>query len=262
MDTIGGGFSRTSRPRGTVQGLFTPEDEYGDLYPEVTTVRKDATPLRKILSKHGVSVSEFLINDVATAKEEEKDLLWFHRRITRDTAVHILRDQGGQEGLFLVRESTSRMGDYVISIMHNNLPQHFQIQCLGDFYFQIDNGPLFQGLDQLINYYRTGANGLPTKLTAFCKGTTPPASSRRFGRSTPLHRATQEAWADGVSMILADNLCCSLDARNQEGRTALHDAAASGEEFIMGLLLDKNANINSKDSNGVTPLYVSLLHLL
>ena len=188
MDTIGGGFSRTSRPRGTVQGLFTPEDEYGDLYPEVTSMRKDTTPLREILSKRGTSVSEYLISDAATAKEEEKDLLWFHGRITRDTAVHILRDNGGGEGKFLVRESTSRSGDYVVSLIHNSLPQHFQIQCLGDFYYKIDNGPLFQGLDQLINYYRMGANGLPTKLTGFCKGTTPPPSSRRFGRTTPLHK--------------------------------------------------------------------------
>ncbi|XP_041483640.1 tyrosine-protein kinase HTK16-like [Lytechinus variegatus] len=257
MDTIGGGFSRTSRPRGTVQGLFTPEDEYGDLYPEVSSMRKDSPPLREILSKRGASLSEYLISDAAAAKDEEKDLFWFHGRITRDIAVHILRDNGSGEGTFLVRESTSRSGDYVVSIMHNGAPQHFQIQCMGDFYYKIDNGPLFQGLDQLINYYRLGSNGLPTKLTVFCKGLTPPACSRRFGRTTPLHRATCERWAEGVALILEDSLCGTLDARNADGRTALHEAAALGEENIIFRLLEKGANINSKDSNGVTPLYTA-----
>lgn len=45
---------------------------------------------------------------------------YFYGRITRDEAEKILRDRGCQDGLYLLRESTKRMGDYVLSLCHAN----------------------------------------------------------------------------------------------------------------------------------------------
>lgn len=161
------------------------DDLYASVYAFDDEERK-MPRLRDSMKSH--SLDSYLSSDVLQGKEEERHMLWFHGRITRDVALHVLQENGATEGLFLVRESTTRTGDYVISLIHNGSPAHFQIQCLGDFYFRIENGPLFQGLDQLINYYQDSADGLPTQLTSFCVGELPPSTARRAGRTTPLHR--------------------------------------------------------------------------
>lgn len=45
---------------------------------------------------------------------------YFHGRITRDESEKILRDRGCQDGLFVLRESTKKMGDYVLSLCAHN----------------------------------------------------------------------------------------------------------------------------------------------
>ncbi|XP_038070624.1 tyrosine-protein kinase HTK16-like [Patiria miniata] len=241
--------------------LPMPQDEYGT-YPEVScdTVRQKLTPLDEILKT--IPLEEFLIKDKANAKEQEKNLLWFHGKITRETAVHILQDNGNTEGLFLVRESTSSPGDFVVSLIHDSQPQHFQIHCLGDFYYQVDNGPLFQGLDALINFYVEGANGLSTRLVDFCKGEVPPAMARRRGRTTPLHRAVIDGDLKLINRILQSPYCCPLDARNMAGQTVLHDAAMLGDAKVVEKLLESGASVNCKDSNCVTPLHTACIHNL
>ena len=57
--------------------------------------------------------------------------------------------------MFLVRESISLPGGFVLSLIHKGSPQHFQINTSPNSgCFSIDNGPPFVGLDQLINFYR------------------------------------------------------------------------------------------------------------
>ena len=45
---------------------------------------------------------------------------YFYGRITRAEAELFLQERGGHEGLFLLRESISPMGNYAISICHAN----------------------------------------------------------------------------------------------------------------------------------------------
>lgn len=45
---------------------------------------------------------------------------FFYGRITREEAEYFLRERGSEEGLFLLRESISPLGNYAISICHNN----------------------------------------------------------------------------------------------------------------------------------------------
>lgn len=55
---------------------------------------------------------------------------YFYGRITRDEAEKTLRDRGCQDGLFLLRESTKKMGDYVLSLCANNKYVGIQVCAL------------------------------------------------------------------------------------------------------------------------------------
>jgi serine/threonine protein kinase/ankyrin repeat protein len=50
----------------------------------------------------------------------------------------------------------------------------------------------------------------------------------------------------------------SLEARDSQGRTALHRAAAEGKTEVVGLLLDSGALLNPKANDGATPLFYSV----
>lgn len=43
---------------------------------------------------------------------------YFYGRITRDEAEEILKDRHNVEGMFLLRESISPLGNYAISVCH------------------------------------------------------------------------------------------------------------------------------------------------
>ena len=67
---------------------------------------------------------------MATAAAEEK---WFHADLSsREEAGQLLRDNGFAEGLFLVRPSTSAIGDFVLSVVHKDSVIHYQIRRRGE----------------------------------------------------------------------------------------------------------------------------------
>ena len=54
---------------------------------------------------------------------------WFHGDIsTRTEAEKVLTDYGFEEGLFLVRISSSSNCDFVLSVVHSNSIIHYQIR--------------------------------------------------------------------------------------------------------------------------------------
>ncbi|GBN82783.1 Tyrosine-protein kinase Shark, partial [Araneus ventricosus] len=167
---------------------------------------------------------------------------------------------GNQEGLFLVRESSSSPGDYVLSLIHDNSPIHYQIRRHGeDAFFSIDDGPIIHGLEMLISYYQEDAQGLSTKLCQMCKAQPPPSDSRRHGRTNLLHRATKEGELTVVRELLKSGYH-NLDAKNQEGQTAVHLASMAGFDDILDLLLNSGANPNIIDGSGLTPLHYACLN--
>ena len=78
---------------------------------------------------------------------------WMHGKLNRQAAEHILGLNAFAEGLFLVRESSQRASDFVLSMCQGGNPYHYQIQA--DFSggrrncFFIDDGPVFEGQRQL-----------------------------------------------------------------------------------------------------------------
>ena len=95
-----------------------------------------------------------------------------HGKLNRQAAEHILEENSNGEGLFLVRDSSQRASDFVLSMCQGGNPYHYQIQadlsngkqnC-----FHIDDGPVFEGLQNMIEHYHRHTDGLPTKLTQYC----------------------------------------------------------------------------------------------
>ena len=93
------------------------------------------------------------------------------------------------DGVFLVRESNSTPGDYVLSVLHEGQIFHYQIRRHGeDAFFSIDDNTRIHGLDSLIEHYQNASNGLVTRLSAIVKRDPPPHDTRSHGRTNLLHR--------------------------------------------------------------------------
>lgn len=193
-----------------------------------------------------------------------ESLLWYHGRITRDAATHILQSQGrGRDGFFLVRDCSSAPGDYVISVIANSQIMHFQIHCVSDNKFSIDDGPIFQGLDTLISHYQVKSDGLPCRLTTFCRGSLPPSNCLKFGIDTPLHKACSIGNASVVAKLLSEMYSHQeVNARDEQGQTPLHIASSKGYQEIILLLLNYGADVKAPNSSGTTPLQVHMPAIL
>ncbi|XP_012283848.1 tyrosine-protein kinase shark [Orussus abietinus] len=185
----------------------------------------------------------------------EDDICWYHGKLSRDAAEKLLQKESKEDGTFLVRESSTSSGDFVLSVSHEGEVVHYQIRKHGeDAFFSIDDETTIHGLDTLIEYYQEGNHGLETKLRTPCKGGPPPHDTRRHGRTNLLHRATIQRNYTIVSELLKCGYR-SLEAKNQLGQTAVHLAAKDGADEILKKLIQNKASVNCRDSAGYTPLH-------
>ena len=188
-------------------------------------------------------------------------LYWYHGRITRDAATHILQSQARnhhRDGCFLVRDCSSAPGDFVISILAHNQILHYQVHCNGDNRFSVDDGPVFQGLETLISHYQVTSDGLPCRLTTFCRGSLPPPQALKFGIDTPLHKACHDGNTAQTGKLLSEMYSHQeVDARNEQGLSPLQIASGRGHEEIILLLLNYGADVKAASSSGTTALQVN-----
>lgn len=180
---------------------------------------------------------------------------WYHGELSREEADSLLLNGSHVDGTFLVRESESSKGDYVLSALHDNQVRHFQIRRhTEDVFFSI-NEPTIHGLECLIEYYQENPGLLSEglKLTEYVKKDPPPHDLRRHGRSNLLHRATSEGSFKVVTELLRTGY--RHEAKNEYGQTAVHLASIKGNDDILRELIEYGANINSRDTAGFTPLH-------
>uniref|UniRef100_A0A8D8A527 Tyrosine-protein kinase n=2 Tax=Culex pipiens TaxID=7175 RepID=A0A8D8A527_CULPI len=184
----------------------------------------------------------------------EENLCWFHGKISRERAEEILRQEGG-DGVFMVRESASSEGDFVLSVLFQDEMVHYQIRRHGDdAFFSIDDHTPIHGLESLIEHYRESPNGLVTKLQAICRGKPPPHDVRSHGTENLLHRATQANNFPIVSELLKCGYR-NIDSKNGDGKTAVHLACLHAEGKILDALIERGCSINNRDAQGNTALH-------
>ncbi|CAL4111410.1 unnamed protein product, partial [Meganyctiphanes norvegica] len=131
-----------------------------------------------------------------TSRSEFDDERWFHGKITSQEANDILQRDGGEDGLFLIRESHSSPGNYVLSFINESQPLHLLIRKYKeDAFFSLvlseSESPIIHGLDNLVSHYYNHPVGVSrTTLQRFCPGEPPPHEVRLHGSSNLLHRST------------------------------------------------------------------------
>ena len=184
---------------------------------------------------------------------------WFHGKITRENAAHLVTALPGKlDGYFLVRESLRIPGSFVLTMWADNTVHHFQIIGHGDGWFSVDNGPLFQGLDELIQHYRGKSDGLPKRLLDFVPGQPPPLSARKRVL-TNLHKAVANNDIKTVRKYLSGPTSLTVgtvDSPNAEGQTPVHEAAKRGYTEMVVLLVEHKPDLSLRDSKGSTALHV------
>jgi len=176
--------------------------------------------------------------------------------MTSSIIVFISESQNS-EAIFLVRESTNLVNNYVLSVICQDDFYHYQIQQHGnDAFFSIDSKDIHHGLDELIEYYKSHSSNLCTKLDKFVKKGPPPTQFCRLGKANLLHRATKHNNLEVVKQILTTTY--SLDSKDENGMTAIHLAAYNKvSPEILKMLIDKGAAVMCRDSIGNTALHVS-----
>lgn len=86
---------------------------------------------------------------------------WLYGKISREQAEILLQPR--QDGLYLVRESTSFPGDYTLCVCYKGQVEHYRVICKDDR-LTIDNEEFFSDLSQLIKHYEKYVDGLCTRL--------------------------------------------------------------------------------------------------
>ncbi|XP_023708620.1 growth factor receptor-bound protein 10 isoform X2 [Cryptotermes secundus] len=98
---------------------------------------------------------------------------WFHSGMTRDQATQLISRRGSVDGVFLVRESRSSPGSFVLTFKCSGKVLHSQIQPVLDplrdsVCYSLDSGVTkFYDLLQLVEFYQLNAGCLPTRLTHY-----------------------------------------------------------------------------------------------
>ncbi|XP_065202504.1 tyrosine-protein kinase Shark-like [Planococcus citri] len=182
-------------------------------------------------------------------------IAFYHGKLSREDAEKLLKESNDGDGTFLVRDSNSSSGDYVLSVLSNDEVIHFQIRKhQNDAFFSIDEQTISHGLETLIEYYQTSDRGLNVTLKNPIPKDLPPPETRLHGRTNLLHRATRQGDIKVVTAVLKA-VNCNLEARNQEGQTAVHLACKVNRNDILEMLIASKANVNCRDSEGNTPLH-------
>nr|5JN0_A Chain A, CRK-II SH2 domain [Homo sapiens] len=83
--------------------------------------------------------------------DSEERSSWYWGRLSRQEAVALL--QGQRHGVFLVRDSSTSPGDYVLSVSENSRVSHYIINSSGPRRLRIGDQE-FDSLPALLEFYK------------------------------------------------------------------------------------------------------------
>lgn len=91
----------------------------------------------------------------AIRSEDPTNERWFHGQLSGSESAKMLEERG-VDGSFLVRQSQSKLGDFVLSVQCNGRVTHIMIRCLNGHpkVYDIGGGDQFNSLAELVNYYK------------------------------------------------------------------------------------------------------------
>lgn len=96
---------------------------------------------------------------------------WFYSGMLREEATQLLLRHGTVDGVFLVRQSFSKPGNFVLCYAYRGKVHHVQIIAVEEkdqLCYSLDGGRTkFYDLLQLVEFYQLNLSYLPTKLTHF-----------------------------------------------------------------------------------------------
>ncbi|KAK9501116.1 hypothetical protein O3M35_002221 [Rhynocoris fuscipes] len=98
---------------------------------------------------------------------------WFYKSMPREHAATLIGTHGTQDGVFLVRESRSNPGSFVLTLKCATKVIHVPIHPINDpvrdiICYSLDNGVTkFYDLLQLVEFYQLNTGALPTRLSAY-----------------------------------------------------------------------------------------------
>ncbi|KAF8567083.1 hypothetical protein P879_03314 [Paragonimus westermani] len=187
---------------------------------------------------------------------------WFHGSCSREDTERLLKHHA-QNGTFLIRYSTSTH-KYVLSLIHNQMLYHYPIEELPDGFYQVNGtNAKYLGIDLLVSEFRRANNCIVCSLTKPVPGTRPPPHIIVYGTTNELHHAVRKANLKGVRDLFARvatlgtiSLTEYVNEKSADsGATPLIEAAKTGSNDIVRLLLEHGALVNLRDCGGFTALH-------
>lgn len=146
-----------------------PEGMLPYVWPGVTISDLDNAIDRKYtaLYQRGlVSRRQKMLLLPVVAKEMHKHQAWFFGQLSRDEAErYLLQSRLKLNGKYLVRERCD--GSLVLSMLHQNRPWHYKVTETAEGKYNIELGPEFDTIMDLITFYHNG--GLLCRLTVPCE---------------------------------------------------------------------------------------------
>ena len=133
---------------------------------------------------------------------------WYHGRISRPDAEKVLDSVGPIDGAYLVRDSLSTTGEYVLSICYQGNKYHYLISRHPDGTVAIQDGTKFENPRELVLYHSQKVDGLLTTLRHPCcrKHGSPPKGYRFI-----THAEMQQAMREGALLLgyQVGQWCCT-----------------------------------------------------
>lgn len=116
---------------------------------------------------------------------------WYFGKVTRRETERYLLAPGNDVGTYLIRESETCPGSYVLSIRDNdvnkgNCVKHYKMRNMDDGGVYIAARRPFKSIIDLVEHYKVSADGLCRSLTKACPRAAPVMSD--------LSRETKDAW--------------------------------------------------------------------
>jgi hypothetical protein len=104
------------------------------------------------------SLTQLLEQDHVQLLKQSLNISYYHQNIDRDKAEQLLKTKyinSKLDGLFLLRDCTTSLHDFSLSLIYNDKCYHYKIQLIYDIYFSIGKKiKLFQIYFFICIYYR------------------------------------------------------------------------------------------------------------